>query len=467
MNKSLRDSVQGLEDSISDKEAHEESNSRGGLKLRLIHTPTDMRGALGSLAHAVNWLLPPDPEIEKKARHAVEAITADLWAIGPNDHDMVPSYLDAVEEPLSELKACGLGLSFAVLTEPTKVNGYLMEEWSTTIFVVSERPLVFVSVEGDVQSPLHLLNACKATERNLIRCDGDGVGVFPKAGFNLSWFDQEPSWCPTCWKVVAEQRNQLKIEFGGNEQLANDSANDYAKELLLIQAMIAPVMGVTEDAFEDHLNEFTIGEDSKREILDTYSKFAAMVPAKDRSLEASLKMIQLGETDLVEFKSTFAVPLEFDRAHWESKGLSSQSIDQKYVESEKGVIHSVLKTITAFINSQGGTLFLGVSDGGKVLGLQPDYRKNPKKPNADGLELTIRAMLKDRIDPVPHSLVEFQLLTQETNEFFRIDVKPDFDPHHLDQNQVFIRDGNQTVQLTGPSLTKWIAKRIDQKRSLQ
>jgi len=438
----------------------------GFLKLRHVHTPTDMRGALGTLAHAVNWLLPPDPEIEKRARHAVEAITADLFYIGPQDYEMFPSYLDSIEEPLSELKSTGLGLAYAVLAEATKISGQMMENWSSTIYVVSEHPLVFVSIKEDSQSALHLLNGCEETERSLIRCQADGVAVFPKQGFNLSWFDQEKSWCPECWKVVSDQRIQLRLPFGAKEPPSNDIESEHKRELLTLQAMIAPVMGMSEKDFADHLDELGMDEESKRMIMATYRDVAAFIPGRDKGLDASLQLIRAGETQNVELKSSFAVPMEFDRKEWEAKGLKADVINQKHSDAAKATVHSCLKTIAAFINVDGGTLFIGVRDDKTVIGLEQDFSLISESPNVDGLELKVRAIIKARFDPKPlGSSIEFTSLQHEGQFFLRVDVKPDFEPHHLD-GDIYLREGNETVLLKGPTLTRWIAKRHQQKTLL-
>ena len=65
------------------------------------------------------------------------------------------------------------------------------------------------------------------------------------------------------------------------------------------------------------------------------------------------ELIQLGESDKLEFKSS----LQWDvRENKENKKLQL----------------SVLKTIAAFLNADGGTLLIGVEDDGKIFGLSKD-----------------------------------------------------------------------------------------------
>ena len=49
--------------------------------------------------------------------------------------------------------------------------------------------------------------------------------------------------------------------------------------------------------------------------------------------------------------------------------------------------HVVVKTISGFLNTKGGTLFIGIDDEGNVLGIESDYLTFGKKQNRDGFLL--------------------------------------------------------------------------------
>lgn len=70
--------------------------------------------------------------------------------------------------------------------------------------------------------------------------------------------------------------------------------------------------------------------------------------------ETHKELIGSGENKRIEFKSTL---------RWDIRAASIQ----KHIE------HSVGKTIAAFLNSEGGTLFIGVDDESKILGLDNDF----------------------------------------------------------------------------------------------
>ncbi len=46
---------------------------------------------------------------------------------------------------------------------------------------------------------------------------------------------------------------------------------------------------------------------------------------------------------------------------------------------DKGVTHAVLKTIAAFLNTEGGDLLIGVADDGKIVGIETDQLESDDK----------------------------------------------------------------------------------------
>jgi hypothetical protein len=68
-------------------------------------------------------------------------------------------------------------------------------------------------------------------------------------------------------------------------------------------------------------------------------------------------LIATGENDKLEFKATLRWNIHAERVG-------------------KEIEHETLKTIAAFLNSEGGTLLIGVSDSGEILGLDADGFEN-------------------------------------------------------------------------------------------
>jgi hypothetical protein len=69
-------------------------------------------------------------------------------------------------------------------------------------------------------------------------------------------------------------------------------------------------------------------------------------------------LIKRGESKTLEFKATLRWNLKEDQ------------------QDDKAVTHEVLKTIAAFLNTEGGDLLIGVGDDGSVLGIERDQLKS-------------------------------------------------------------------------------------------
>ena len=89
-----------------------------------------------------------------------------------------------------------------------------------------------------------------------------------------------------------------------------------------------------------------------------------------------LKLIKKGETEFVEFKSSL---------RW----------DYREEKVNKALEDVILKSISAFSNAKGGTLFIGVNDNMEVIGMEPDF-KTLKKQDADYFELHIRKLIENQ-----------------------------------------------------------------------
>src|SRR5207249_11982225 len=99
------------------------------------------------------------------------------------------------------------------------------------------------------------------------------------------------------------------------------------------------------------------------------AEFAALVAqqlgvAGGAALRTVAEIIENDEDFAVEFKST---------ARW----------DLRENRPNKAMEDAVVKTIAGFLNTDGGTLLIGVGPDRQVVGLEPDYQR-VKPPNGDG-----------------------------------------------------------------------------------
>ena len=126
-------------------------------------------------------------------------------------------------------------------------------------------------------------------------------------------------------------------------------------------------------------------------------------------------------------------------------------------------MHSSLKTIAGLLNADGGTLLIGVSDAGEIKGIARDLRTMGRNANNDRFELKIRNFISGQNSKFnPEATGKVSISFEELGEgtICRVDVEPFPKPEvlHFDDD-VYVRDGNQTLKLEGRALTDWIQRR--------
>lgn len=151
-------------------------------------------------------------------------------------------------------------------------------------------------------------------------------------------------------------------------------------------------------------------------------------------------LISAGENGGVEFKATLRANLH-----------TGQPDEKMHL--------SVLKTIAGFLNAQGGTLLIGVSDDGQILGIAADGF-----PNEDKMGLHLVNLIRDRIGELFLPYIHPHFEEQEGERVLSVRCekgpRPAFVKDGL-QQRFFVRGGNATAELTGASVTDYVKRRFD------
>lgn len=146
-----------------------------------------------------------------------------------------------------------------------------------------------------------------------------------------------------------------------------------------------------------------------------------------------------GECDTVEFKSSF---------RW----------DYRLQKTNKDIEFASLKTLVAFMNTNGGTLLIGVDDVSAVVGLEKDYN-TLKKPGRDGFEQYIMQAVSQSLGTENCKFLEVSFVACDNKEVCMIQVKKATAPVFLKQQQnthFFVRAGNGTRELNIQEALKYI-----------
>ena len=153
-----------------------------------------------------------------------------------------------------------------------------------------------------------------------------------------------------------------------------------------------------------------------------------------------LDLIKKGENEKTEFKSTLRV------------NLHTNEVDKK-------IEHSILKTITAFLNSKGGNLFIGISNKEEIIGIKKDRFENTDKFN-----LHLTNIIKEKIGKKYSNLIELQTIKTNEKEIVLIKCKKSKSPIFLKpsryEEEFYIRVGPSSTEIKGSELIDYIEKRF-------
>lgn len=151
------------------------------------------------------------------------------------------------------------------------------------------------------------------------------------------------------------------------------------------------------------------------------------------------RLIELGENEFVEFKSTL-------RYNLRTKKFG------------KEIEHAALKTIAAFLNSSGGTLIVGIDDQKNILGMKNDLFKDD-----DHMLLHLTNIIQERISMEHTQFIKGTVERSNGSKILRIDVKPADSPAYVSHNgneMLFVRTGPATSPMRVSEVYSYIQSRF-------
>jgi len=161
-------------------------------------------------------------------------------------------------------------------------------------------------------------------------------------------------------------------------------------------------------------------------------------------------MIAGGESAFVEFKP----------AVWFDKRRSDNEPNYRTNKSTTRVKNKIIRTVAGFLNAEGGTLFIGVSDDGNAYGIQTDVELTGRG-DLDGYELELFSLLTNSISTdmvarkVRVSFPKFQGVS-----ICRVEVTRSNEPVFANTMRVrdafFVRIGNSTQTMSVQSAMSYV-----------
>jgi len=205
-----------------------------------------------------------------------------------------------------------------------------------------------------------------------------------------------------------------------------------------LDGLVAHLYGLSEDEFAYIFTTFPLVEQSVKDAALLAYRNLAPQPGDPEIA----RLIAAGEGERLEFKST---------ARW---NIRSGAQDKKMEEV-------IAKTVSAFLNADGGTLLIGVADDGEVLGLENDFKTLGKKPNRDGFELFLTDLLfKGKLHL--SGLISFSFHDVSGKTVCKVAVKPSPQTVWTEVGGVerfFVRTGNSTRELSPSETLAYVRRR--------
>ena len=170
---------------------------------------------------------------------------------------------------------------------------------------------------------------------------------------------------------------------------------------------------------------------------DTYRQFP-----NDPEL---MDLVAAGESQEVEFKAHAVVPCK------DAKGKGGA-----------GDVGTVVRAVAAMLNSAtGGTLLIGVADDGAICGVEGEYALADRgKANWDGWQLRLANVLRARLSARNAFLLcSIERRRAGEHDVCLVRVKPSDEPVYVDK-RLYVRTFNLTVEMVGPDLVDYVARRF-------
>jgi ATP-dependent Lon protease len=240
----------------------------------------------------------------------------------------------------------------------------------------------------------------------------------------------------------AELREYLEFALEGRrrvkEQLKKLAAHDYAKTAFSY---------IERDTGHEYWVEVPEQPDDLHNALDKEVERDRDPAATDGFRPQGIptgELIRVGESKRVEFKQTARVNV--------------------HTKQRDPVIEQmVVRAVAGFMNAEGGTLLIGVTDDGAPFGIEADLRTFGQRQNQDGFSLWLNGLLDNALGPTAASAVRLTFDELDGKMLCRVDVdagsRPTFVRGTKGEADLYVRLNNATRLLNTAEALEYVDMR--------
>lgn len=242
-------------------------------------------------------------------------------------------------------------------------------------------------------------------------------------------------------KIINEIANRAFLTADTNLEIGDRRPEDYLAEVEnrypgALTKQFVPIDPVLwkSDRYEDFLQ-------ARREIIARkLNELMATLIAEPEKLRprSVAELVAFGESATLEFKSTL---------QW----------DVIQNQQNKHLRQAVVKTIAGFLNSDGGTLLIGVEDRGEICGLGNDLKLLEGSTDKFGQLLT--ALISEYIGPEYAHLIKWRMEVVQGEQVCIVDIESSSEPAYVKGDkgkEFYVRVGNTTRLLDTAETVRYI-----------
>ena len=265
--------------------------------------------------------------------------------------------------------------------------------------------------------------------------------IFDRAVLKSAGFDSERDR-----KIINEVANRVVLTQRASLDIRRSSPAEYLPAIEKDQPGALRAQSVPMDHRlwkPEHYRDFLANR--RRLLAQAMNEFIAGWVAEEPDgidEQTVRRLIDGGESDRVEFKSSL---------RWDLRESKTNKLLEKVV----------MKTLAGFLNTKGGTLLIGVDDGGAVIGLAADYGTLHKK-DRDGFELHLRQLVARDLGEAASVFLTVTFHEIDGRDVCQITVEPSDYPIYVDDRKTavfYLRTGNATRALPVDEAVKHIQHR--------
>ncbi len=267
--------------------------------------------------------------------------------------------------------------------------------------------------------------------------------IFPQGLLYKSGYDSKVR---TDVNTVNEIANLAFLTTEANLKISDAAPAKYLPKVLeaypdaLAQQQVPTNTALWElKRYEDFLAE------RRQRLADAINGFMDSLLAERKEPQFTIAdYIAAGESETVEFKSSL---------RW----------DYRLNQVNKDLEKIVARCVAGFMNLKGGTLVIGVSDEGQILGLEAGFATLGTRKDKDGWEQALRNVLNTYLSKEVAALVDVTFAEAEGKTVAVVHADPVLKPVYLTDNNIaelYVRSGNTTQQLDVKQATEYIKQRF-------